>query len=283
MNKALLIAGALLAATQAQAAATSDMSISIDWNTMVITGPLGNLSSFTDPMTGDSFSTDGEGWVGSDYNRLNSAYAIDGASAMTSFNNGSLDLEGGYDAITNNSSGNVTITNTGSESESGWAGAFRGFIYQASGTGMVTVSVDYSLIGNVSTSSWDEYANAGYDFFFDAVDADLWLSTFNTELASSGDLNAAETAAELAATLNSFSFADWQLLECWSDGCSASVNQSDILSISFDVVAGKNYFFGAEAGVTGYTYVSSVPVPAAVWLFGSGLLGLAGLARRKKV
>ena len=28
--------------------------------------------------------------------------------------------------------------------------------------------------------------------------------------------------------------------------------------------------------------VSAVPVPAAVWLFGSGLLGLIGLARRKK-
>lgn len=28
--------------------------------------------------------------------------------------------------------------------------------------------------------------------------------------------------------------------------------------------------------------VSSVPVPAAVWLFGSGLVGLAGVARRKK-
>lgn len=29
--------------------------------------------------------------------------------------------------------------------------------------------------------------------------------------------------------------------------------------------------------------VSAVPVPAAVWLFGSGLIGLAGFARRKKV
>jgi len=28
--------------------------------------------------------------------------------------------------------------------------------------------------------------------------------------------------------------------------------------------------------------VSAVPVPAAVWLFGSGLIGLAGMARRKK-
>lgn len=28
--------------------------------------------------------------------------------------------------------------------------------------------------------------------------------------------------------------------------------------------------------------VSAVPIPAAVWFFGSGLLGLAGMARRKK-
>jgi hypothetical protein len=28
--------------------------------------------------------------------------------------------------------------------------------------------------------------------------------------------------------------------------------------------------------------VSQVPIPAAAWLFGSGLLGLVGIARRKK-
>jgi hypothetical protein len=28
--------------------------------------------------------------------------------------------------------------------------------------------------------------------------------------------------------------------------------------------------------------LTSIPVPAAVWLFGSGLVGLAGVARRKK-
>lgn len=31
-----------------------------------------------------------------------------------------------------------------------------------------------------------------------------------------------------------------------------------------------------------YTDVSAVPIPAAVWLFGSGLIGLIGVARRKK-
>ncbi len=43
---------------------------------------------------------------------------------------------------------------------------------------------------------------------------------------------------------------------------------------------------GPFGGVTGYWHiegkVSPVPVPAALWLFGSGLLGLAAAARRKK-
>ena len=47
-------------------------------------------------------------------------------------------------------------------------------------------------------------------------------------------------------------------------------------------------FGDSELGVFDVTYematvsVSSVPVPAAVWLFGSGLLGLVGVARHKK-
>jgi len=38
----------------------------------------------------------------------------------------------------------------------------------------------------------------------------------------------------------------------------------------------------STAGILSYASVSAVPVPAAVWLFGSGLLGLAGIARRRK-
>jgi len=37
----------------------------------------------------------------------------------------------------------------------------------------------------------------------------------------------------------------------------------------------------AGSGNCSVTTVSAVPVPAAVWLFGSGMLGLMGLARRK--
>lgn len=42
-------------------------------------------------------------------------------------------------------------------------------------------------------------------------------------------------------------------------------------------------FFNANFDMTSITIVNPVPVPAAVWLFGSGLLGLVGVARRRKV
>ncbi len=54
---------------------------------------------------------------------------------------------------------------------------------------------------------------------------------------------------------------------------------------SYDTVVASLYA-NPQTDYTGITHVSwavsSVPVPAAVWLFGSGLIGLIGVARRKK-
>jgi hypothetical protein len=47
--------------------------------------------------------------------------------------------------------------------------------------------------------------------------------------------------------------------------------------------AGENWLAGEIFIDDVYLGVTAVPVPAAVWLFGSGLLGLIGVARRKKV
>ena len=44
----------------------------------------------------------------------------------------------------------------------------------------------------------------------------------------------------------------------------------------------SNYSINLDLTSLTFTAVSSVPVPAAVWLFASGLVGLAGVARRRK-
>ncbi len=76
------------------------------------------------------------------------------------------------------------------------------------------------------------------------------------------------------------------------------VNPGESLGIKVDLATGASYLTlldeilggdlrigihvqGFEGGGS-ESFVNNVPVPAAVWLFGSGLLGLVGVARRKR-
>ena len=59
-------------------------------------------------------------------------------------------------------------------------------------------------------------------------------------------------------------------------------SENPLLNEAFkSVIAGQDWI-GDDAINLGIR-ISAVPVPAAVWLFGSGLIGLIGVARRKKV
>ena len=71
----------------------------------------------------------------------------------------------------------------------------------------------------------------------------------------------------------------------WSDvDYSAGIN--DVFTLD---VVGKNFTGNVDGGgepistsyINGSVTVSNVPVPAAAWLFGSSLLALTGLARKR--
>jgi len=52
----------------------------------------------------------------------------------------------------------------------------------------------------------------------------------------------------------------------------------DLMEVKVDFALTAN----SSVGISGFVQQTVVPVPAAVWLFGSGLIGLVGMARRKK-
>lgn len=63
---------------------------------------------------------------------------------------------------------------------------------------------------------------------------------------------------------------------------SIDLNNSTLLP-GISSVQGHNRSEGALAAVDGSIHLTAVPVPAAVWLFGTGLIGLLGAGARKKI
>ena len=62
----------------------------------------------------------------------------------------------------------------------------------------------------------------------------------------------------------------------------ASLDLTDWGIASGSSIFSLNIRGAGQSDIMGVSGVSAIPVPAAVWLFGSGLIGLAGLARRKE-
>jgi hypothetical protein len=83
--------------------------------------------------------------------------------------------------------------------------------------------------------------------------ANVFVSSDNISFTLIGGIDAVNNSIDFAGYLGPVSYVKL-------------VNTSSLKSIDIDAIYG-NY---------------AVPVPAAVWLFGSGLLGLVGMARRKK-
>lgn len=63
---------------------------------------------------------------------------------------------------------------------------------------------------------------------------------------------------------------------------SQNIWETAVLDLDGDGISGTAITDGFLAGFTpNFTLVTAVPIPSAVWLFGSGLIGLLGAAKRK--
>lgn len=122
----------------------------------------------------------------------------------------------------------------------------------------VSANVSVNTPGGSDSASTSRNTLGDFADFDESVEIDLSL-----EGASAADANGNTTPFDLSGTLF-----------------------PNIYTLSANANIGANAF-GQEAvgGAADFSLdfnVAPVPIPAAVWLFGSGLLGLVGIARRKK-
>ena len=175
-------------------------------------------------------------------------------------------------------------------------------------SGTSTVSLDsftVALINGTDSSSYRSIDLSGFNinasgFFVVCGDASLVANCNYSFTTTSGWFqNGAPDVIALYSNNNlvdSFSYEGILLPFTEGDASSISDSNTDITSISriIDGVDSNNnaldFQLGcitpgssniAGSGDCSSQSVSAVPVPAAAWLFGSGLIGIAGLARRK--
>lgn len=142
------------------------------------------------------------------------------------------------------------------------------------GTGTWTLSSTTPFFG----VQWTAHSGTVYDtagtYTFDTIQGGV----YTVELAAGYTLG--------HILFNWGAVSDIDVVNIWdADGNSIDVDGDGISGLA--MIDGAFMGFNANFSTTGATLevnpaVSAVPVPAAVWLFGSGLLGLVGVARRKK-
>jgi hypothetical protein len=153
---------------------------------------------------------------------------------------------------------NFTITNTSGSTQTYTLGTTIG-VAPAIPNGLMRGSIGYSLTDNNSNGA--TMATSGASIYQGKIDGNLARTLWNPSTSF--------TTFSTGASSIDFGFPT-------REAAPESIDSSIGIVITFSLTSGDSVAFTSNFDVV------PVPIPAAVWLFGSGLLGLFGLSRRKR-
>ncbi len=155
-----------------------------------------------------------------------------------------------------------------------------------------TLSANSATQPGVGPSAVSNYAYANsYNYgSFEVTGQGLALITLDWHLSLTGTLGDVNDYSYAIASLSgNFSDNVWNSGSAFSSPDYYSFNSGDVTTNgTFTLAIFSNGVNTTTGGLSAYAYtysyspVSQVPVPMAAWLFGSGLLGLMGVSRRKQ-
>lgn len=153
---------------------------------------------------------------------------------------------------------NFTITNNSGSTQTYSLGTTIG-VAPAIPNGLMRGSIGFSLTDNNGDGA--TLATSGASIYKGTIDGNVARTLWNSP-------NSFSTFSTTASSID-FGFPT-------REAAPESIDSSIGVLITFSLTAGDSVSFTSNFDV------APVPVPAAVWLFGSGLLGLFGVSRRKR-
>jgi hypothetical protein len=139
------------------------------------------------------------------------------------------------------------------------------------------ISIDGTVITEVNQSTFSNtFINVGNEWVY--VDPDYDFLDFNGDQTNGAPMS--------PATIDGYQISVFEIgIADWTGAIFTSTNLSDTLSVSTGDFQGSMFLLKSGTheinGLVSTVTVTTVPIPGAAWLFGSGFLALLGMARRK--
>jgi hypothetical protein len=175
-----------------------------------------------------------------------------------------------FDSTNSSNGGLISVTTPGSAST--YAGNTNGS-YDAGGSGGHNPALKQANVG-IALLTPGQAVTVSFDWRADAVD--VVYAALHSEQAGGG---ASSTAVLLDGAGGPSSWTHFSQVVILGPDVTEGISL-ELVAICGGVPGCESNIFWDNISIT--ADIAAVPVPAAVWLFGSGLVGLVGVARRKK-